>query len=226
MDGFFGEINRVLDRYLTPAVKTIFLINVGVTLLLIVMGTLTGGRLVDLAVNTFSLTPWYVIHGAVWQFVTYMFLQVEVMHVVFNMLGLWLFAPDLEQRWGTRRFWRFYLITGTGAGVIHFVVTMLLLLIFHRHYELGPLLGASGAIYGVILVYAAYNPESMILLWGVVPIKAKYFALIMGVLTFTSTASGQESSISNLTHLAGLLVAYVYVSIYHREWNIRRWRWR
>ena len=210
----------MLDQYLTPAVKKIFLINVIVGILLIVFGSLTGGAFVLKFVLFFSLYPPMVLRGCIWQFVTYMFVHAEVMHLVFNMFVLWFFAPSLESSWGSRRFWSFYLITGAGAGLIHFGVSLL------SGYEVGPLIGASGALYGVMLAFAAYNPDSIVLVWGVFPIKVKYLVAILAFMTFLSTASGRESSVSNLTHLSGLLVAYVYLALYHREWDIRRWQRR
>lgn len=216
----------MLDRHLTPAVKKIFIINVAIGVLSIVLGSLTLGGFRELLTHLLGLYPIYVLHGAVWQFATYMFVHVEVMHLLFNMLVLWFFAPDLENRWGTRRFWRFYLITGVGAGLVHFIVTMTILFSTGSLYEAGPLIGASGALYGVMLAFAAYNPEAVILLYGVFPIKAKYLVAIMAFFTFLFTASGREGQVSNLTHLSGLVIAYVYLALYHRDWDIRHWQWR
>lgn len=227
MNGFFGEINQMLDRYLTPAVKKIFLINVILGLVLIVLVNSAGIGLAEGIVSFLALSPYYIIHRFyLWQFVTYMFVHFEIWHLLFNMMVLWFFAPDLEQRWGTRRFWRFYLITGTGAGLLHFIVSMALLFGFHQRYETGFLVGASGALYGVMLAFAAYNPEALLLVWGVFPIKAKYLMAIMIFAEFMFTASGTGRGVSNLTHLSGLLIAYIWLSLYHRDWDIRHWRWR
>lgn len=224
--GFFDELNRGIDQHLTPAVKKVFLINVLLGLALIVLGVLSNGAFSFYFVRYFGLFPPLLIRGAVWQFLTYMFVHVTPMHLLFNMFVLWFFAPELEARWGSRRFWRFYLTTGVGAGVMHFVVTMLMLFVFHNPYELGPVIGASGALYGVMLAFAAYNPEAVVLFWGVFPIKVKYLVAIMIFLTFLSTAEGTQSGVSSLTHLSGLVIAYIYLSLHHRDWDIRHWQWR
>lgn len=226
MNQFFYEINRKLDQFLTPAVKKIFIINVAVGLLSIVLGSLTMGGFSELLKWWLGLSPGYILHGAIWQFGTYMFVHLQVMHLLFNMLALWFFAPDLENRWGTRRFWKFYLITGIGAGLLHFVVTETIWVTSHQLYEAGPLIGASGALYGVMLAFAAYNPEAVILVYGVFPMKAKYLVALMCFLEFMATASGNEGNVSNVTHLSGLVIAYIYLAIYHKEWDIRRWQWR
>lgn len=227
MNDFFYQINRRLDQFLTPAVKKIFIINVVIGLLSIVVGSLTMGSFTILLVRVLGLIPYYIIHyGCVWQFATYMFVHVQVMHLLFNMLVLWFFAPDLENRWGTRRFWKFYLTTGVGAGVLHFLVTMTIFYTSGRLYEAGPLIGASGALYGVMLAFAAYNPEAVILVYGVFPMKAKYLVALMAFMEFMFTASGNEGNVSNVTHLSGLVIAYIYLALYHKDWDIRHWQWR
>lgn len=223
--GFFDELNQGIDQHLTPAVKKIFLINVGVGLSLIVLGVFSS-LFIDYFVAFFGLFRPFLFMGCVWQFLTYMFIHVSPMHLLFNMLVLWFFAPELEGRWGSRRFWRFYLTVGVGAGVLHFVVTVLLKYSAGIDYELAPLIGASGALYGVMLAFAAYNPEAVVLFWGIFPIKVKYLVGIMIFLTFLATADGRQSGVSNLTHLSGLVIAYVYLSRFHRDWDIRTWRWR
>ena len=220
MNGFFGEFNRMLDRFLTPAVKTIFLINVVITLALIILGSIAPG-FIEIFLYYFAQSPWLSVkHGFIWQFVTYMFVHVEIMHLVFNMLALWFFAPPLEERWGTKTFWRFYLTTGVGAGVLHAVIALL------TGYEMAPIIGASGAIYGVLLAYAAYYPDSVMLIYGVFPMKAKHVVIMNIFLIFLFTSSGRGGNVSNLTHLTGLGVAYVFLALRHKSWDIRRWQWR
>lgn len=220
---FWNEIDRALSRFLTPAIKFIILINVAVTFLLAVLTiapAVQAGILLGLA-----QIPYYaVLRGQIWRFVTYGFVHLEFMHLLFNMLGLWFFGPPLETRWGTRRFWRFYLTVIAGAAVLHAIFTLALKL----DSPMLPVIGASGGVFGVMLAYAAYYPNQPILLFGIYPIQAKYVVGGMIFLTFLNVASpslSMGSHISYLTHLTGLLIAYGWMAAYHRDWDIRKWRW-
>jgi membrane associated rhomboid family serine protease len=219
VNGFLGEFNRTLNRYLTPAVKTIFLINVIVFLLLNILGSVSHDYLY-LFTNLFAENPFFSVrHLFIWQFLTYMFIQIQIMHLVFNMLPLWFFAPALEERWGTAAFWKFYLTTGVGAGICHGVIALL------TGIELGPMIGASGAIFGVLLANAAYFPDSIVI-FLVFPMKMKHMVILLIVIIFMSTVSGNEGNVSNLTHLSGLAIAYLYLSLRYKDWDIRHWQWR
>jgi membrane associated rhomboid family serine protease len=220
MNGFFGEINRMLDRFLTPAVKIILVVNVAVFMALLVMGTFSRS-FVGTAVMLFGQYPIYSLKRLfLWQFVTYMFVHIDVMHVFFNMATLWFFAPALENRWGSAYFWRFYLITGAGAGVFHAIIALL------THHELVPVIGASGAIFGVMLAYAAYFPDQTVWIWGAFPMKIKHLMILMALFGFLAMASGREGDVSNLTHLSGLAVAYGLLGLRHKNWDVRVWRWK
>lgn len=221
MKDFWEEINRMLDRFLTPAVKTILIINVVVTLLLIIF-LIIFPRLTNTAVFLLAQAPEYSIkRGFLWQFLTYMFIHVEPFHMIVNMLVLWFFGPPLERDWGTRRFWKFYLIVGIGAGILHAIVALTT-----GREASNYIIGASGAIYGVLLAFAAYYPNQTVYLWMVFPIKVKYLVIVLGLFTFLATAGGSGAgNVSNLTHLTGLIVAYGYLAHYHGTWDIKRWRW-
>jgi membrane associated rhomboid family serine protease len=145
----------------------------------------------------------------VWQVASYMFLHAGVFHLLFNMLALWMFGTELERIWGTQGFLKFYFVTGVGAGVLTAIVS-LLPFGFTRQLEHAIIIGASGAIYGLLLAYALYFPERRIYMYFLFPIPAKYFVMIMGVLAFYSSIS-ERSGIANATHLGGLAVAYVYL---------------
>jgi membrane associated rhomboid family serine protease len=219
MRDFFAEINRMLDRFLTPAVKVILVINV-VSLLFFTILMAVNEHWWELLMFLLGQTPSVsVLHLFVWQFLTYNFVHANFVHLFMNMLALWFFAPPLENRWGTRRFWQFYLITGVGAGVCHALLTLL------TGNANQTIVGASGAIYGVLLGFAAYHPDQPVYLMGVVPIKAKYLVILMILMIFLSSAGYSGGNVSHLTHLTGLIVAYVWMAIYHRDWDIRRWRW-
>ena len=167
----------------------------------------------------FGLHPAWIIHARstvapehslwVWQVATYMFLHGGIFHIVFNMLALWMFGAELERMWGTRYFLKFYLATGIGAGVLT-VLFSLLPLGFARQLQYANVIGASGAIYGLLLAYALYFPDRPIYMYFVFPIPAKIFVAIMGGIAFLSSLS-EAGGVANATHLGGLLVGYVFL---------------
>ena len=157
-----------------------------------------------------GLHPALVLHSFwIWQLATYMFLHGGVFHIVFNMLALWMFGAELERTWGTRYFLKFYFVTGIGAAVLT-VLFSLLPFGFARSLQDVNIIGASGAIYGLLLAYGLYFPDRPIYMYLVFPIPAKYFVMIMGVIAFYSSLS-VSSGIANATHLGGLLVGYLYL---------------
>jgi membrane associated rhomboid family serine protease len=164
---------------------------------------------VDLT-SLLGLQPRLVTHGAVWQLVTYMFVHGGVWHIVFNMLALWMFGTELERAWGTRYFVKFYFVTGIGAGILTVLLSWLPLE-FTRPLYVSNVIGASGAIYGLLLAYGLYFPDRPIYMYFLFQIPAKYFVLIMGAIAFYSTISATGGGVANATHLGGLLVGYVFL---------------
>jgi membrane associated rhomboid family serine protease len=156
-----------------------------------------------------GLQPRLVTHGAVWQLATYMFLHVGLFHILFNMLALWMFGTELERVWGTRYFLKFYFVTGIGAGVLTVVLSWLPFEFTQPLYG-SYVIGASGAIYGLLLAYALYFPERQIILI-IFPVPAKYAVMIIGAIAFYSSFSDSGRGVANFTHLGGLLVAYVFL---------------
>jgi membrane associated rhomboid family serine protease len=158
----------------------------------------------------FELVPETVVHSfTIWQLVTYMFMHAGLWHIVFNMLTLYWFGPDLERTWGLQRFLKYYFVCGIGAGIC--VVLAERISLFYHWTDSGTrTLGASGAIYGVLLAYGLLFPDRTILLIFI-PIKARHFLWFMGLLAFYSSISGGNSGVSNVAHLGGLLVGYLYI---------------
>jgi membrane associated rhomboid family serine protease len=153
---------------------------------------------------SFNLMPWAVTHQfAVWQLVTYMFLHAGITHILFNMLALWMFGSAIESTWGTRRFLQYYFICGVGAGIC----VVLANLAFGDPYQ--RVIGASGAIYGLLLAFGMLFPEQEIL-FIIFPIKAKYMVMIFGAIAFLGSFQ-TNSTVSNLAHLGGMLVGYIYI---------------
>lgn len=187
---------------LSSVMKSLILANVVLFVLTTFMPVL---------VPVLGLVPEYVIHRFwVWQIATYMFLHGGLFHILFNMLALWMFGTELERMWGTRYFLKFYLVTGTGAGLLTTLFS-LLPFAFAQTLHQSVVIGASGAIYGLLLAYGLYFPDRPIYMYFVFPIPARVFVLIMGAIAFYSSMSDAGGGIANATHLGGLLVGYVYL---------------
>jgi rhomboid family protein len=161
----------------------------------------------------FGLQPKLVVRNFwVWQVATYMFLHSTsgIFHILFNMLALWMFGSELERIWGTRYFLKYYFVTGIGAGVLTVLFSLLPFGFSEQVYYSGIVIGASGAIYGLLLAYALYFPDRPIYMYLLFPIPAKVFVAIMGAIAFFSSI-GDMGGVANATHLGGLAVGYVFL---------------
>ena len=156
-----------------------------------------------------GLVPAYIFHNAwVWQPATYLFLHSGIFHILFNMLALWMFGAELERRWGTRYFLKFYFVCGIGAGVLTAFFS-LLPFGFARQLYFANIIGASGAIYGLLLAYAIYYPDRPILLivfW----VPARTCVAILGAIALLTSLT-DVGGVANAAHLFGLLVGYLYL---------------
>ena len=178
-----------------PGVKTLVIACVAVFVVQII-----AGRAFTLL---FGLTPSEVLyHGHIWQLATYIFLHDtgNPMHILFNMLGLWMFGSDLEEHWGTRQFVRFFFICGIGAGIIYTLLS--------RGDTVT--IGASGAVYGILLAFGVLFPDRIIY-YIIFPIRAKYFVMIMGGLAFYASVTSSGSGIAHIAHLGGMACGYLYL---------------
>jgi membrane associated rhomboid family serine protease len=187
---------------MSTALKALIAANVGVFLL-----TMLDPALVPML----GLVPEAVLHGfRIWQLGTYLFVHGGFFHIIFNMLALWMFGTELERMWGTRAFLKFYFVTGVGAGVLT-VLFSLLPFGFAQQVYYSVVIGASGAIFGLLLAYAMSFPNRPIYMYFIFPIPAKVFVAILGAIELFASISGVEGGIANATHLGGLLVAYLYL---------------
>ena len=178
---------------LTPAVKYLLISNVLIYVL---------QQLYEPITTWFWLDPSQVLGSFyVWQLVTYMFLHGGLFHLLINMLILFMFGGEMERLWGTPFFLRYYFITGIGAGLFALAAGY-------------PVVGASGAIYGLLVAFAMYFPNRVVYMnvffIFFFPIQAKYFVIIMGLVSFLSSLGG-GSGTSHLAHLGGLVVGYLYL---------------
>ena len=188
---------------LTPAVRALIVLNVAGYLLAIVVPAVS----ISLGlVPALVFERWWV-----WQPVTYMFLHGGLFHLLFNMLALWMFGVDLERRWGTRFFARYYFISGIGAAATTLVVSLL------PYSFAAPLygsvtVGASGAVYGLLVAFAMMYPHRPIYLYMLFPIPARIFVLIVGAISFLSSVSEARGGVAHAAHLGGLVAGYLYLA--------------
>ena len=186
---------------ITPAVKILIITNVIAFVLNLIIGNVMTLRL--------GLSPQAVFEQlALWQPFTYMFLHSTggFGHILINMLSLWMFGTELERTWGTRFFAKYYIVTGLGAAA----TSMLLALWFDDLYY-NVTVGASGAIYGLLLAYGMYFPQRPIYLYFIFPIPARVFVMIVGAIAFISSLSGPGGGVAHAAHLGGLVVGYLYL---------------
>ena len=199
---------------ITPAVKALVIANASVFLLEYVLHSM---GLDGVFLRLFSLQPSLVYHNLyVWQLVTYLFLHGDLGHILVNMFMLWMFGAEMERIWGTRQFLKYYFLTGVGAGIVT------------CFFSSGSrTIGASGAIFGVMLAYGMTFPNRQILFWFVFPMKAKHFVLLMGGIELLASANWVSDGIGHFAHLGGMLFGYLYLK---RAWRLKEWltelRWR
>jgi membrane associated rhomboid family serine protease len=212
---------------ISPWVKKLIIINVGIWFFLQVLleglilgqGTLT---------SFFGFTPRLVIeYFFIWQPFSYMFLHSEnVFHILFNMISLWFFGSELEYRWGSRAFLKYYFICGVGAALIYILGVVIYGLIQGQEpvvYGI-PVIGASGAVFGILLAYGILFGDRLIYFFGVFPMQAKVFVMLIGgveVLTLMSAGLG-GSRVANLAHIGGLLTGFLYLVVWTRWQQGRR----
>ncbi len=225
-------VNRYTPSNRFPVgLKWLLIVNIGLFVFEYILKTTSS---VEFFRQNFYLMPAQVVQTfAVWQLVTYMFFHAGFGHILWNMLALWMFGVQLERLWGTARFLRFYFICGICAA----------LTVIAAAYIFGGTdvrtVGSSGAIYGILVAYGVMFPDQTILFGFLIPIKSKYFVLIIGgvvfLQSFSATVGGQRGGVAVLAHLGGLVTGYLLlrgktlqsqirepVISSYKEWKLRR----
>jgi membrane associated rhomboid family serine protease len=210
--------------YFPPAIRWLLILNCGLFVFSFLLG-LVNPLLVGSLIAIFGLRATAFLHGMLWQPVTYLFLHGGLWHVLFNMFALWMFGADLERDWGTRRFLRYYFVCGIGAGLCDITAN----LAFGKETTT---IGASGAIYGILLAYGLLYPNRTIFFNFLFPIPARIYVIIIGAIAFLSSFGGQ-STVSNVAHLGGMLFGYLYLRLgmHYLDWSAltaqyQQWRRR
>lgn len=171
-----------------------------------------------------------------YQFVTYMFMHGSFAHLFFNMFALWMFGNTLENIWGSNRFLLFYFICGIGAGFVQELVQFFQYGALHNYegdnyggmiipveqfFNMIPTtVGASGAIYGILLAFGMMFPNSTLYIYFAIPIKAKWFVLIYGVIELFSGLSGTADGIAHFAHLGGMLFGLILILYWKKKGNL------
>ena len=211
-----------------PVIKTLLVINIAVFIIfnLILAGFSVGGVQVDLLVTKYlALNPLQPVifkdqlGGTVelgfypWQLVTYMFLHGGFFHLLLNMFALWMFGVELENLWGSKKFFNYYMITGIGAGLSNLLIAPLFT-------SVGPTVGASGAVYGILVAFGYLFPERSIYIYGILPVKAKYLVIIYMLIEVFAVAGGSDSGIAHIAHLGGGVVGLIYLLMFNRRGSV------
>lgn len=192
---------------ITPGVKLLIIANAAVFVLQTVLGGGMTGRS-GLLTNWLAFVPQNAIFGLeIWRFLTYMFLHGGMMHIGFNMFALWMFGSQIETRWGQRTFMTYYVVCGLGGAVTYGLFNLAGMSSFI------PMIGASGAVYGILLAYGLTFPNSVILIMMIIPMKAKYAVLIFGLIALMSSATGSDGGVAHLAHLGGMLTGFIFLKL-------------
>lgn len=179
--------------HLTPWVKRLIIAN-GV----IFLATWALPQLIDYM----AFQPSAVLYRP-WTVLTYMFTHGGFWHVFFNVLALFFFGPPVEERWGSREFIKYYLICGLGGAALSFVFA------FNS-----PVVGASAAVYGIMLAFAMLWPDVPIYIWGIFPVKAKWLVMALAVLSLLSAfGSGSPDQVAHFAHLGGFAAGFLYIKL-------------
>ena len=202
--GFRQSFNRPTIS-IPSGVKFLLIVNIIVFILI----ELSGQK--SLLFRTFGLVPSLVWSKfKIWQLFTYLFIHGGIFHIFFNMFVLWMFGKDLESQWGKMEFLLFYFVCGIGAGLITVLFSV---------NSTVPIVGASGAIYGLLLAYGFTYPNQMVYLYGLVPIKVKYMVLGLGAIAFFASLSASQSNVSHITHLSGMVIGLIFI-YFNINWKV------
>jgi len=226
---------------LPPVIKNLLIIN---GILFLIKFTGISSEIGFDIEEQFSLFHWRSSHFKPWQIVTHMFMHANFMHLLYNMFALWMFGNTIENLWGSKRFLNFYLITGIGASILYLFTKEIQLqmiidtispemleqacnLPFRQNFvdptlaQFGniintPMVGASGAVYAILMAYGLMFPNSIIHIYFVLPVKMKYFIMAMVLFSIYGETVGNDN-IAHLAHLSGMLIAYILIKYWKKN---------
>lgn len=163
-----------------------------------------------------------------WQVITYMFMHGNFGHLFFNMFSLWMFGAAVENVWGEKRFLLYYIITGVGAAAIHYLIVYLQI---HDSLAVIPpadlnnfnIVGASGAVFALLLAFGMLFPNARIYVYFLLPIKAKWFVIIYGVLELMYGVTGTSDGVAHFAHLGGMIFGIILILYWRQKDKRKMW---
>lgn len=203
MKDYLQELDGNLNRWLTPVVKWLFYLSIGVFAIFIIVAAIapSAGYFMVKFLGASASTSLFKLQ--IWQLGTYAFMHGGFGHLFFNLLALYFFGQNLERHWGSRDFLKFSIFVIVGSVLFHLIVA----LIFGRNND--TIIGISGLVYGVMAACAVHSPNAIVYLQFLFPIKLKFLVMIMAILAFLSSSTSSGGGIAHLTHLGGLVLGYL-----------------
>jgi membrane associated rhomboid family serine protease len=201
-NGFYGQGNNRGFTFFPPVLKNLLIINTVIYFLSTAMSN--GGDVRSPIMQLFAL--WPIGHGfEPWQLFTYQFLHGNFSHILFNMFSLWMFGMEVEQEMGSKKFLLFYLVSGVGGGLAQVLVSYF----FPELISPAVTIGASGAIFGVLIAFGLLYPNRYIMIYFLIPLKAKY--LIMFMIVMNVLAINDGTNVAHIAHIAGGLTGFLFM---------------
>lgn len=213
-------MNQIQVAPLTPVVKRLVIVMCAVWLVVQIF--------ID-KIFHFNISTWFILHPDqviekfwLWQVVTYMFFHaLSPFHLFFNLMMLWFMGSELEKHWGAKFFTLFFFVTGIGAAILYCLSVAIYAAVTGAQGPLViPVMGASGALFGLFVAYGIIFAERIVYVLGVIPIKAKYLSMIIAGLELASllTTGFAGGEVAHLAHLGGALVGYLFL-LFHARWK-------
>lgn len=190
--------------FFPPVIKNLLIINGIIFFITIIADNiiLGGSSLGNIITEYFAIIPFSNPYASFypWQLITYQFMHGGLMHIGMNMFILWMFGMEIENIMGSRKFLVFYLLAGIGGGLLQLFVGS----------GASPIIGASGAVYGVMVAFALFFPNRLIYVYMLIPVKAKYLIVFVMVMEFMSVGNGDFTA--HLAHLGGAIVGFLFIT--------------
>ena len=227
-------------KVLPTVVKNLLIINVLMFLTTVTLERFNIGLTDILGLHFFKASDFRI-----YQFVTYMFMHANFAHLFFNMFALWMFGNTLENVWGSQRFLLYYMVCGLGAGLCQELVQYIQyttqladyatvntggqIITMDAYLNMMTTVGASGAIYGLLLAFAMMFPDSRIYLYFFIPIKAKWFVIGYAVLELISGLGGGDN-VAHFAHLGGMLFGLILILYWKKHgmngpnFDLKKWK--
>lgn len=197
---------------ITPIVKHFIIINV----IMFALTLLAENFMLEKFALFYFNSPFFKPY----QLISYIFMHGGFMHILFNMYSLYIFGSVLESVWGGKKFFIYYMVTGIGAALFHLFITYLRIesgVLDPYLASIIPMVGASGAIYGLLLAYGVLFPNNVLtLFFPPVSLKAKYMVFVFGGLEFLLGLGGSSDGVAHFAHLGGMLFGFVILMIWKR----------